>query len=85
MKTIYIDGDFKCHNTNDGTFTEVKTDYFYGKCDAFIEGYCYKDNGNGVTVYPWKDHAELDAAQRAYERQCLAEYTEYLKILGVEV
>jgi hypothetical protein len=25
-------------------------------------------------ISPWKDYAELDAAQREYERQLLAEY-----------
>lgn len=81
MKTIYIDFEFKCHVANDGTMTAVETDFFDGKCDAFIEGYCYE--GNGVRIYPWKPYAELDNAQRDYERQTLEEYTEALKIVGV--
>ena len=36
MKTIYLDADYKCHTVNDGTMTEIQTDYFDGKCDAFI-------------------------------------------------
>ena len=39
MRTIYIDLDYKCHPTNDGTMVAIETDYFDDKCDAFIEGY----------------------------------------------
>lgn len=83
MRTIYIDSDYKCHVINDGTMTAVETDAFNGKCDAFIEGHCYEDTGNGIAIYPWKDYAELDNAQREYERQNLAEYEESLKVMGV--
>ena len=38
MRTIYIDADFKCHVTNDGTMAAVETDFFDGKCDAYVEG-----------------------------------------------
>lgn len=85
MKTIYIDSEFKCHVTNDGTMTAVETDAFDGKCDAYIEGYRFVPDGetwtrsdgevfHGEMVPPWKPYAELDAAQREYERQLLAEY-----------
>ena len=74
MKTIYIDSNFKCHMADDGTMTVVETDFFDGKCDVFIEGYCYEDIGNGVSIYLWKPYAELDNAQREYERQLLSEY-----------
>ena len=85
MKTIYIDSEFKCHIHNDGTMTAVETDFFDGKCDAFIEGYRFipygetwvREDGimfNGEMITPWKDYGELDAAQRQYERQQLAEY-----------
>lgn len=89
MKTIYIDFDFKCHSANDSAYTAVETDFFDGKCDAFIEGYRYIPAGavwtreDGVTftgemIAPWKDWRELDEAQRAYERQLLAEYEQAL-------
>lgn len=87
MKT-FIDSENHCHTTNpDGTFREVETDFFIGKCDTFIEGYCVEldNNGNIYKIYPWKPYSELDAAQRAYERQLLAEYAEALKTVGVEV
>lgn len=84
MKTIYLDAEFKCHVTNDGTMTAVETDAFDGKCDAFIEGYRFVPSGeswtradgavfHGEMISPWKDYAELDEAQRAYERQLLDE------------
>lgn len=85
MKTIYIDSEFKCHILDDGTMTAVETDFFDGKCDSFVDGYCYDDSNGYVTIYPWKPFAELDAAQREYEKQLLAEYAEALKTLGVEV
>ena len=85
MKTIYIDSDFKCHIVNDGTMTAVQTDAFAGKCDAFIEGYRFvpfdetwtRSDGavfQGEMISPWKPYDELDNAQRAYEKQLLAEY-----------
>ena len=85
MRTIYLDSDFKCHVTNDGTMTAVETAFFDGKCDAFIEGYRFVPSGetwtrsdgavfHGEMIAPWKDYAELDNAQREYERQLLEEY-----------
>lgn len=78
MKTIYIDNDFKCHVIDDGTMTAAETDFFDGKCDAFIEGYRFVPNGeswtrfDGVVFYgemivPWKDYNLLAAAQAQYE------------------
>lgn len=75
MRTIYIDSDYKCHIANDGMMRAVETDFFDGKCDTFVEGYFY-DNRNGyVQIYPWKPYNELDAVQREYENQLLAERT----------
>lgn len=98
MKTIYIDSDFKCHLSNDGTMTAVETDVFDVYCGTFIEG-CRlvpfgaswtREDGEvftGLMVAPWKDFSELDAAQRQYEQQLLAEYesafAEIEKALGV--
>lgn len=67
MRTIYLDAEFKCHVTDDGTMTAVDTEVFDGKCDAFVEGYCY-DNRVGVRVYPWKPYPILEAYQQQYER-----------------
>ena len=49
MKTIYIGSDFKCHVSNDGTMAAVETDFFDGKCDAFIEGYRFIPSGESWT------------------------------------
>lgn len=65
--------------------TAVTTDVFDGKCDAYIEGYRFvpagqawtRDDGvefAGEMISPWRPWAELDAAQREYERQQLAQY-----------
>lgn len=85
MRTIYIDSDFKCHITDDGTMTAVGTDFFDGKCDAFVEGYCYTIGENGTAIYPWKDYTELDSVQREHERQLLAEYEAMFDELYAEV
>ena len=93
-RTIYIDADFKCHASDDGTMTAVETDFFDGKCVAFLEGYRYVPPGtvwtredgtgfSGTMIAPWKPWEELAAEQADYERQRLAEYQEALKTLGV--
>ena len=95
-RTIYIDSEYKCHASNDGTMTEVQTDFFDGKCDAFIEGYRFVPSGEswtrgdgvvftGELIAPWKDYRELDAAQREYERAQLADMQAALELLGVSV
>ena len=81
MRTIYIDSDFKCHVSDDGTMTEIQTGFFDGKCDAFVEGYCCKINKDGKPMFPWKTFDELDAAQRKYERQRLDDAENALAIL----
>lgn len=75
MRTIYIDHEHKCHVTDDGSMTAIVTDFFDDKCDTFTEGFCLEpaDDGN-CKIYPWKPMSELEAAQREYERQLLAEY-----------
>jgi hypothetical protein len=91
---IYIDDDFKCHNTNpDGIFREVEDEFFDGKCPVFIEGYRLKPEGEtwvredgevftgGKMIAPWKDLDELDAAQRQYERKQMADMKTALAIL----
>ena len=79
MRTIYIDSDFKCHVTDDGTMTAVETDFFDGKCDTFIEGYRFVPAGEvwtrpdgkvfkGEMIAPWKPYSDLAAYQLQYER-----------------
>ena len=98
MKTIYLDYEFKCHVTDDGTMTAVETEAFDGKCDAFVEGYRFVPTGEswtrsdgevfqGEMIAPWKDYVKLEAAQREYEREQMAQYESALaeieKALGV--
>lgn len=89
---IYVDYDFKCHTVNDGTMTPIETDFFDGKCDTFIEGYRFIPSGetwtrsdgvvfHGEMIAPWKDFEELDAAQREYEREQMADMENALAIL----
>lgn len=47
--TIYLDSEYICHLVNDGTMTEVETDVFNGKADAFIEGHRYIPEGETWT------------------------------------
>jgi len=95
-KTIYLDSDFKCHVKDIGSQICVETDYFDGKCDTYIEGYRYVPAGatwtrpdgvvfEGEMISPCKDYAELEAAQRAYEQQEVADMRAALALLGVNV
>ena len=94
MRTSYIDSEFKCHVANDGTMTAVETDFFDGKCDAFVEGYRFVPEGEswtrsdgevfrGKMISPWKPYDALDAAQRQYEQALIADMAQALKTLGV--
>lgn len=76
---IYIDQEFKCHTTPGSDLTEVESTFFDGKAVEFVEGYRYVPTGQtwtredgtaftGEMISPWKPWAELDAAQREYER-----------------
>ena len=96
MRTIYIDQEYKCHINDNGTMSPVMTDFFDGKCDAFVKGYRFIPSGEswvrsdgvvfkGEMISPWKDYTELDRLQREFERQLLEEYADALKVLGVTV
>lgn len=89
MKTIYLDSEFKCHMTFNELYTSIETNFFDGKCNAFIEGYRYcpigesyiREDGSifyGECAVPWRKYDELDAAQREYERAKLAQYEQEL-------
>ncbi len=94
---VYIDDENRCHTTNpDGTFREIETTFFDGKCQTFIEGYIFipsgeswtRDDGfvfRGEMASPWKDYWELDDAQREYERLMIAEYEALIDELYAEV
>lgn len=90
---VWIDSDYKCHAANDGTFSELDSPFFDGKCPEFIEGYRYvpdsetwiREDGaefQGEMIAPWKDYTELYIAQLEYE---LADADAALTELGVEI
>lgn len=76
---IYIDNNYKCHVTDDGTRRAFDVPFFDGKCPEFIEGYRYVPSGEtwtradgevfaGEMIAPWKDYAQLAAIQAAADR-----------------
>lgn len=93
MRTIYLDSDFKCHVHNNSSMVEIDAvDFFDGKCDEFIEGYRFipageswtREDGRvfrGEMISPWRPYSELDAAQRQYEQERLADAENALAIL----
>ena len=85
MRTIYVDSDFKCHVADDGTRKAVETDFFDGKCEQFVEGYCYDTRNGYVQIYPVLPFGELDSAQREYEKQMLSQYEAFFEELYREV
>ena len=79
MRTIYIDSEFKCHVSDDGTMAAAETDFFDGRCDMFVEGYRFIPEGEswtredgtvfrGEMIAPWKPFDVLTAYQQEYER-----------------
>ena len=90
---IYIDSNYKCHVSDDGTMREFDVPFFEGKCDAFIEGYRYVPDGEtweredgemfrGEMIAPWKNYTELYIAQLEYD---LADADDALAELGVDI
>ena len=93
---VYIDKEYKCHTSDDGTLTPVENNFFKGKCKTYIEGYRFVPSGetwmredgisfSGEMFAPWKDYSVLDEAQRQYEQEQLADMREALALLGVTV
>ena len=95
--TIYIDSDFRCHLTDDGTMRPVETDFFDGKCKAYVEGYHLVPEGEswtspdgkvfhgGLMIFPAEDYSALAKAQVQYEADMaqMADMQTALNILGV--
>lgn len=80
---VYIDSDYKCHISDDGTAASVEDPFFDGKCESFIEGYRFVPAGeswtredgevfSGGMITPWKDYDKLEAAQAQYEADLAA-------------
>ena len=47
--TIYIDSDYKCHLSDDGTRRAFDVPFFDVKCAEFVEGYRYVPSGETWT------------------------------------
>lgn len=94
---IYIDAEYKCHATNDGTMRGFDVPFFAGKCAAFIEGYRFVPSGEtwtrsdgvefqGEMVAPFVDSRILAAYQAQYEAMLpeLADAEAALKVMEVQ-
>ena len=77
--TIYIDSDYKCHVTDDGTRRAFDVPFFDSKCAEFVEGYRYVPSGEtwtradgevfaGEMIAPWRDYTQLAKIQAAVDR-----------------
>ena len=65
---VYVDKDYRCHADPGEGLEAVEDAFFDGKCDTFIEGYCYDTSKGYTQIYPWRSSAELEAAQAQYEK-----------------
>ena len=77
--TIYIDNDYKCHVSDDGTRRAFDVPFFDGKCAEFIEGYRYVPSGEtwtradgqtftGEMISPCRDYSQILGIQMAVDR-----------------
>lgn len=93
---VYLDSDFRCHLTDGSGMRPVETDFFNGKCAAFVEGYRFVPAGEswtrsdgavfqGEMIAPAEDYEALAKAQQQYEADmaAAADMIEALNILGV--
>ena len=75
---IYIDNDYKCHTSNDGTMRDFDVPDLDGKCAAYIEGTRYvplsetwiRTDGKifeGEMISPCIDSRIREAYQAQYE------------------
>ena len=94
--TIYLDSNFCCHLTNDGTMREIEIDDFNEKCKTYVEGYRFIPSGEswtapdgrvfyGCIYFPWVNHDSLLQAQAQYELDMasMSDMQQALNILGV--
>ena len=93
---VYIDNEYKCHLSDDGTRRAFDVPFFDGKCAEFVEGYRYVPSGEtwtradgqtftGEMITPWRDYAILAELQALYEEEQAkqADMQAALAILGV--
>ena len=76
---IFIDDDYKCHVTDDGTRRAFDVPFFDGKCAEFVEGYRFVPSGEtwtrkdgqtfkGEMIAPRRDYSGIAAIQSAVDR-----------------
>ncbi len=63
--TLYLDDEYKCYVTNDGTRRPYETDYFDGKCQTYIEGFRLVPEGEAWT----KTRREIISDEVEYEAE----------------
>lgn len=77
--TIYIDNDYKCHLSDDGTRRAFDVPFFDGKCAEFVEGYRFVPSGEtwtrkdgqvfaGEMITPCRHYSEIAEIQTAVDR-----------------
>lgn len=77
--TIYIDSDYKCHVSDDGTMRVFDVPFFDSKCAEFVEGYRYVPSGetwtradgqvfHGEMIAPCRDYSQISEIQSAVDR-----------------
>ena len=77
--TVFIDNDYKCHVTDDGTRRAFELPFFDSKCAEFVEGYRYVPSGEtwtradgqvfaGEMISPCENYSQLAAIQSAVDR-----------------
>ena len=92
--TVYIDNNYKCHTSNDGTMRSFDVPFFDNKCIEFIEGYQYIPDGEvwirdddvefkGEMIAPFTEYTKLEKAQLIYEKEQAEEALQIL-LEGVE-
>ncbi|MBQ9687171.1 MAG: hypothetical protein IJV41_11630 [Oscillospiraceae bacterium] len=89
---IYLDSDYRCHLTDDGTRRAIETDVFDGKCRAFIEGFRFVPDGerwtrsdgvvfHGTMIAPAEDYSALARAQAQFEEDEAAHLEELAALI----
>lgn len=87
---IYIDDDFKCHVSDDGTMRPFDVPFLDGKTSYFIESYRFIPAGEqwinpqgiifrGEMVSPWRDYSMAQIAQDGYDEGV----SESAEIIGI--
>ena len=94
--TVFIDAEYRCHVSDDGTMLPVETDAFDGMSDEYIEGFRLIPEGHtwvredgiefvGEMLAPHRDYVELMGKQLMYDQEQRRDMNTALEIMGVTV